>query len=433
MDLENLCKFISFRSVSCDDKFEKDLIECCKWLNDYLGSFCRLSKIYETENKPVIVAEVGNGEPVIIYGHYDVQPAEVSDGWNSDPFQAVVRNGRIYGRGAQDNKGQLWYSIQAVKELVNEGNLRKKVVFFIEGEEESGGHGSQNFIIRNYDKIFDNASCVFVTDSGTFSENVESITLGLRGSAGFDLIVKGPGYDLHSGVHGGLAPNPIFDSSYLLQSLSYDRYSQIEGFLDGLLEPTQNELELASKFPLSATEYSNLIGLDKQLRNLSCNFAALGLYPRIECTGISGGYAGKGFKNIIPSRVIIKISLRTAYDQNSEHALNSVINHLLKQRILCSAVVENIYVSSNPIKVPLTHPKVQQLMWTIENTLGNPVVPQWCGATVPIAELFFKRGIIPIIFGFGLEEDQIHGPNESFKLAQFEKGFKVMKRILNTP
>ncbi len=429
MDLDNLAKFISFKSISTDSRYDDELKECCKWLANYLSTFCDQVKIFDTAGKPVILAFCGDGSPVIQYGHYDVQPASLSDGWNTDPFCLVEKNGRIYARGAQDNKGQLWYAIQAVKTLKSRGLLKGKVIFFIEGEEESGGHGSHEFLKKNGKDLFKDAKVAYITDSGGLTENIESVTVGVRGIGTIELILKGAGYDLHSGVHGGLAPNPIFCGAKLLSNLSPENYSKITGFLDEYKAPTEEELKIASNFNLSGKAYSDLLKLQKPINSLQVPFLAIGLIPRIECIGFHGGYSGDGIKNIIPSSCRIKLSVRTAFDQKTENALSAIVNYI-KQLDLESAV-EVVFAEShgNPVKIQLENEDLKNLIRIIEEVTGHTVLPQWCGASIPIVEVFSSLNLTPLMFGFGLEEDQIHGPNESFSLSQFEKGFRVMLKI----
>ncbi|MCS6962075.1 MAG: M20/M25/M40 family metallo-hydrolase [Deltaproteobacteria bacterium] len=430
LDIENFSKFISFKSISTDQSYENDLRQCCTWLTDYLASFCDSARAIETANKPVIVAQVGAGEPIIVYGHYDVQPAKFGEGWTIEPFVLQEIGDRLYGRGAQDNKGQLWYSIQAVKHLKKNNLLGRKVFFFIEGEEESGGDGSQNFLKSVGRSFFENAEVVLMPDAGTVSEDLECITLGVRGIASFTLRVLGPSYDLHSGIHGGLAPNPIHEAAQIVYLLTSQNGKNIPGFLDKVQEPTSRELELVKEFVMNASLYSRLIGLSKELKNIPCSPLALGLFHGIEVCGIQGGYHGPGIKNIIPHSAVVKVSMRTVANQKSDEVLDVVIRYIQNLDLKCALEFEDVKAHANPVKVNLDHPEVQKLARVLEHSTKNRVIFQWSGASIPIAEIFSSIGITPLIFGFGLEEDQIHGPDESFKKSQMEKGFQVMINLL---
>jgi len=434
LDLANFKKFVSFKSISTDSSFDSELRECCNWLSNYLRSFCDEVWIFETRNKPVVIAScIGRSEdrdPLAIYGHYDVQPARMEEGWISDPFELTERDGRLYARGAQDNKGQLWYSLQAVKRLKGCGQLNRKVFFIIEGEEESGGQGSQGFIKERGKQILEGVSCVLVVDSGSVSESLESITLGVRGVAWLEFIVEGPGSDLHSGVHGGLAPNPISEVSRLLTLMFSDGFHRIPGFFEGCQgEPNIDYKNLVSLVELNDESYARLIGAQKA--TLMCHPFLLAFYPWMDAVGVYGGYSGMGIKNVIPSYCGVKLSIRTALGQSSAKVLESVRNFVqqhIDPHFRLKIIDEG--VGGNPVLVPYEDPRVQKIMQIIKTATGNPVVPQWMGASIPIVEVFNDICLLPIMMGFGLEGDNIHGPNESFKISQMEKGFRVLQEII---
>lgn len=431
MDLESLSQFISIKSISTDAKYKEDVHKCAEWLKGYLERFCTEVMVISTQGNPIIVAKVGSGEPIVCYGHYDVQPAEKTDGWISDPFTLVRKDRRIFGRGAQDNKGQLWYVIQAVKSLVENGELKHRVIFLIEGEEESGGHSLEQLLLNEGAEIVERSTCALITDSGSVSENVECITLGLRGVFQLTLTISGPGYDLHSGEHGGLAPNPLFDVAKVLEALEPRHYENIPGFLSGWVAPKEEELKLADSFNITESDYSSLIKLKKPIQRLNHSPMVIGLYPRIEVCGLSGGYTGAGYKNIIPSQAKLKIVVRTAYNQDSSRSAKALVEYLQRLPIECSLTIDDVRVAGNPVKVDESNPMVRKIIDTIKTITNNPVVGRYSGGSIPIAEAFYKIGVQPIIFGFGLEEDQIHGPNESFSLDQFEKGFNVIRALLS--
>ena len=434
LDLANFKKFVSFKSISTDSSFDSELRECCNWLSNYLRSFCDEVWIFETRNKPVVIAScIGRSEdrnPLAIYGHYDVQPARMEEGWISDPFELTERDGRLYARGAQDNKGQLWYSLQAVKRLKECGQLNRKVFFIIEGEEESGGQGSQAFIKERGKEILEGVSCVLVVDSGSVSESLESITLGVRGVAWLEFIVEGPGSDLHSGVHGGLAPNPISEVSRLLTLMFSDGFHRIHGFFEGCQgEPSSDYKNLVSLVELNDESYARLIGAQKA--TLMCHPFLLAFYPWMDAVGVYGGYSGTGIKNVIPSYCGVKLSIRTALGQSSAKVLESVRNFVqqhIDPHFRLKIIDEG--VGGNPVLVPYEDPRVQKIMQILKNATGNPIVPQWMGASIPIVEVFNDICLLPIMMGFGLEGDNIHGPNESFKISQMEKGFRVLQEII---
>lgn len=311
--------------------------------------------------------------------------------------------------------------------------LSRRVIFFVEGEEESAGVGSRRLLQHEGERILEDSKVVLIPDGGTLSEGLECITVGLRGSASFTVSIKGCEGDLHSGIFGGLVPNPVFDAAKIVCALDSKLYDKIPGFLDGFESPSSDELSECQISP----DLVNNLNFNSKFKNyhhlqLERNILTLGLFPRIEVCGVGGGYFGEGFKNIIPSSVKLKVSLRLAYNQNSRSALESVTSYISNLPLECDIEFESKSVGSNPIKISIHNPQVQWLKTAITTVTGNPVAFQWWGASIPIVEDFCKLGLTPLIFGFGLPEDNIHGPNESFSFSQWRKGHDVVQFMLSS-
>lgn len=422
--MEGLAEFISFKSISAESKYQSECVSCAQWLAEYLKSFGASVELIEAP-KPIILGKIGKGEKrTLVYGHYDVQPVEPLSLWNTDPFNLTEKDGRVYGRGAQDNKGQLWYVIQAVKAKANE--LKEEVIFLIEGEEECGSKSLSNLLPSLRDKI--RADTLLVCDTGTLDERVGAITMGLRGIAHLEIQIKGPSKDLHSGVHGGVAPNPAAALVKLLDSL-HDENGRISipGFYDSVIEPTKQEIELAEKFEIPEAMYKSLTGVLPFGGERGKSIALRrGFLPTIEINGLKSGHLDEGSKTIIPSLANAKLSIRLAYDQDPKDTLDLVIGYLKLQTPLGLefSVVESC-AAGRALRAPIESDAVKRATNSLKETTGVDPLFIWEGASIPVlVSLTEISGAVPVLVGFGLEEDSIHAPNESFKISQWEKGYR---------
>lgn len=424
--VEGLSEFISFKSISADSKYENDCIACAKWLSEYLKSFgVKTELIYTPKGKPIVYGRIGSGVTrTLIYGHYDVQPPEPLDLWNSDPFKLTKKDGRVYARGAQDNKGQLWYLIQAVKSKAQA--LKEEIIFLIEGEEETGSGGLSEILPSIKDKI--KADTLLVCDTGTLDERVGALTMGLRGIAHLEVQLIGPSKDLHSGVHGGVAPNPALALVRMLSSL-HDEAGRISipNFYDALVEPSKEEIELAEKFPITESMYKSLTGVMPFGGEKGKSIALRrGFLPTIEINGLRSGHIEEGSKTIIPSIANAKLSIRLGFDQDPNEILELVTNYLKLQTPLgLTFKVIDSCAAGRALRVPINSTALNRARNALIKTTGADPLYIWEGASIPVlVSLAEISGSVPVLVGFGLEEDCIHAPNESFKISQWEKGYK---------
>jgi len=436
--LEELTRFLSFKSIATDPAFKKDTLECAEWLRAHLESLGMSAVMLETPTKPVVFAECEPDRPgptVTFYGHYDVQPVDPLELWTTPPFEPQVRDGRIYARGAQDNKGQLFYVVKAVQLLKQKKSLGCRVKFVIEGEEECGSGGIAKAMSGWKDRL--QSDVLLVCDTGTRAEDICSITMGLRGIVGLGVRLSGPRTDLHSGVHGGVAPNPAQQMIALLAKLHHANGSiAVPEFYDQMLEPTPQERDLADQVKITPEMYKQLSGVSPTGGEEERSFAdRRGFRPTLEINGIHSGYGGAGTKTIIPAEAIAKISCRIVPGQEPAAILNLVAEFLKEH------APENLdfeILDKEPggpaVRVSVDSPCIARAREVLSELSPNPVELMWEGASIPIvSSLAHLAGAEPLLVGFGLEEDNIHAPNESFSLGQFEKGVMFAGMYLASP
>jgi len=428
-------KFLSFRSISSSREHDDDSKACAAWLKGFLEKIGFSAQLIDTPTLPLVFAEFDSKKPgktVLYYGHYDVQPTDPFELWKTDPFEATEHDERIYARGAQDNKGQTMYVLQAMRSLIEEGKITGKIKILIEGEEESGSKS----LIPTLPKIKDllKADCLLVCDTGTLDESKGALTLGLRGIAHLEVSLTGPSKDLHSGVHGGVSPNPAIGISHLIASL-HDENGKVAVpfFYDGVSEPNPVDLNKANLFPLTETIYQHMTGVlptgGEKNRGL---IERRGFRPTVEVNGITSGHQGEGSKTIIPSKASVKLSMRLVHGQDPATILHLVIDHLRMKTPfgLKFEVIEQM-ASGKALLVSAENEWAKKAEAALTKVTESAPIYIWEGASIPIlTSLAEASGSTPVLVGFGLEEDNIHAPNESFKISQYRKGFFFVREFL---
>lgn len=419
---------LRIESISTDPKFEDKCRQAAAWLLSHLASIGMSAQLIETTGKPVVFAEKFVSkelQTLLFYGHYDVQPVDPSSLWTSEPFVPREYGGRLYARGAQDNKGQLFYFLKALESVSREGELGYNVKVIIEGEEECGSGGITGKLPELRDRL--SSDLLLVCDTGTPDPRVGCITMGLRGIIHLEARLHGPSKDLHSGVHGGLIKNPAAELARIVTSL-HDEQGRIAvpNFYDDVVELGPDDRRLANAFGFTDEWYKGQVGVlptggEKGVPPMERR----GLRPTIEVNGIYGGYLGDGSKTIIPSHATVKISSRIVAKQDPKRVLESIIGFLHEQTppemrleiMHAAAAGEALLVSSKA-------PVIQKARDILKEVTGGDPLLLWEGASIPlIPALIEASGSSPLLVGFGLEDDNIHAPNESFSLEQFRKGF----------
>lgn len=419
---------LRFPTVSIDPDRTADCADCAKWLAAKLTTMGFAARLAETVSHPVVLAE-RRGRPgaptVLFYGHYDVQPVDPLDLWTTPPFEPTLRQGRLYARGAQDNKGQMFAVLQAIETLVAANQLEAGIKILLEGDEETGAMPILPVLARERAAL--KADIVLVADTGTISSGAPTLTMGLRGIVHLTALLSGPNRDLHSGVHGGRVPNPADAMARLLASL-HDAAGRVAvpGFYDGVALPTPEERALANATPLDPVWFEGATGVPPVGGEQDYTpIERTAFRPAIDVNGMHSGYGGSGSKTIIPAVAQAKISARLVPGQEPDRILDGIAAHLgrLVPRGLKLAITER-GIGGPAMRVDVNSPALRLARAALTELSDQPVAFLWEGASVPIlSHLPAAVGGAPILVGFGGEADCIHAPNESFSIEQFRRDY----------
>jgi acetylornithine deacetylase/succinyl-diaminopimelate desuccinylase-like protein len=434
--MQDFYQFLSFPSISSEAEYKQDMQACVTWLADYLNKMGFQTELWETTGHPTLFAsymQAGADKPtLLIYNHYDVQPVDPLEEWHSSPFQPVERGGMVYARGAQDNKGQCFYVIQALKLfLESQGALPINVKLCIEGEEEIGSAGLGRLLPHKIEAL--QADYVAIVDLGLRDAQVPAITLGIRGIVTMDVEVKCSHHDLHSGTHGGIVFNPIHALIDLLGSLRNEQGAiTVPGFYDNVMEMPLNERSQVS-FQFNTADYQKMtgaypVGGEKSYSALERAW----IRPTLEINGISGGYTGKGFKTVIPAKAVAKLSCRLVPHQDP-HQIGELVANYLRQNAPAGVqvTVHTHEGGGKAVRTKASAKVVKAFANAFEDVFNVPCEFIFEGASIPIVtELTEACGGDTVLIGLGLSSDLIHAPNEHFGIDRLEKGILVIARAL---
>lgn len=435
--LEEFKAFLKFPSISSEPEFKQSILDCADWLSDYIGQIGFFVEQWPTSGHPIIFAsnlEAGPTKPtLLIYNHYDVQPADPLELWNFPPFDPVLHDGQIYARGAQDNKGQCFYVLQAIKLLKElHGTLPINIKLCIEGEEEIGSAGLAEILARKKDQL--KADFLAIVDLGLENPNIPAITLGIRGILTLDVEVQGSKTDLHSGSHGGIVPNPNHVLVKMLSNLRDEKGAvTISGFYDDVKTMTKEDLSRIS-FHFDAERYHEQTGAFPTGGEVEYStLERRTVRPTLEINGMCGGYTGKGFKTVIPAKAFAKISCRLVPDQDPEMIAKLISNYFEKNTPPGVQVKVRIHQGQGkPVRVSPNAHIVKAFSLAFEEVFSRPCEFILEGASIPIVpELSEACGGEAILLGLGLITDQIHAPNEHFGVDRLEKGMLVMAKAID--
>lgn len=449
--VEKLKEFIRHPSVSADPAFKAGMKGALDFTTGLLGSIGFKVEVVKTDLHPIILATRGDNPAwphVIIYGHYDVQPADPLNLWKSPAFEPEIRGNRLYGRGAADNKGPLMVHISAVARLLERRpDLPLRITFMIEGEEEMGSPSFPKFL-EAYSERLKEADLVFLSDTGLPTEDQVVITCGLRGLVLCDVVVTGSKSDLHSGLHGGVLRNPIQAISELCASLhTPDGRVAIDGFYDDVMPVEPWEREQIAKLGTDTEEYRKFLGIPAFNTPPGYTpFEATRVLPTLEFNGIGGGYQGEGTKTVIPSRAFVKISCRLVANQKPAK-IRELLYAAIRARMPKDVTFEIVdqHEGTPYVVVPPDRsntPKDQSPVLAnafraadkaIADIFGKPPLYLREGGSVPIiADIKRVTGLDSVMMGLFLPEDNLHAPNESFNLNVMEKGMRASERIIES-
>lgn len=430
--LDRLSSFLAIPSVSTDSDYKKDMERAADFIVTYLNEIgFDLAEKQATNNHSLVYAEYNGAGPeaptVLFYGHYDVQPTDPIEQWKSDPFKPEIREGRIYARGASDDKGQVFMHLAVFEAFMRtEGKLPLNVKVCIEGEEEIGSENLYE-ILHAKKEQFSADFCV-ISDSGMVAKNQPTILYGLKGFTGLEITVTGPDHDLHSGMYGGAIRNPIMALTHILASMKNDdEVVTVEGFYDDVEPLTEEERKMMAKVP--SEDFAKVCGVETTAseKGYTAVEHTMGR-PTFEINGIYGGYQGEGTKTIIPSTATAKITCRLVPGQDPEKIQQLIENHINK--VTPSGVTVTVKMeklSAKAYKVEPDHPLIKKAAKAYTKAFGKETVYVRMGGSIPVVEWIQSIYHIPIVLlGFGTPEDRLHSPNESFPLDSFDKGMETL-------
>jgi acetylornithine deacetylase/succinyl-diaminopimelate desuccinylase-like protein len=426
--IEELKNFLRIKSISTDESHKNDMYKGAEFVFKKLkDAGMNKVRIIKTNGHPLVYAEwlkAPDKPTVLIYGHYDVQPVDPVELWNSPPFEPTVRNGKIYARGATDDKGQMYTHVKSVEAYLNtNGKLPVNVKFIIEGEEEIGSNSLKEFVNKNSKLL--KCDTVLISDTALYAPGVPTITLGLRGIAYMEIEVTGPNRDLHSGTFGGAVANPINILAEIITKMM-DRNGRISipGFYDDVIKLTKKERERFKVLKFSEKNYAKEINV-KELKGEKgySTVERMWARPTLDCNGIIGGFTEAGAKTVLPSKVMAKISMRLVPNQDPIKIAKLFTNYV-KQIAPKSVKVEIRYIhGGSPIVTPMNDKATIAASKAMARAFGKKTVYMREGGSIPIVTVFAKQlNAVPVLMGFGLNTENLHSPNEHFDLNHFHLG-----------
>jgi len=434
--LEELKEFLSIPSVSTLPEHKPDIERACGFVAERLreAGIERVERI-QTDGNPLVYGEwmKAPGKPTVLcYGHYDVQPPDPLDEWVTPPFEPSVRDGNIYARGAADDKGQMYIHVKAAEALLQTtGKLPVNVKFLIEGEEEVGGTAVDRYVAENPEKLRSDAA--LISDTEMFAPGLPTLCIGLRGMVYAEIVATGAAQDLHSGLFGGAAPNPLIGLAQIISELLTPAYRvQIPGFYDDVEEPSDEEIESWVQLPFDEGEFLREKVGARALTG-EAGFAVLERLwsrPTLEVHGIVGGFMGEGAKTVIPAKASAKVSMRLVPRQDPEKILQA-----FRETVQCLTprglrVEVKTHSTAEPVLMSATDPAIEAGARALAETFGKPTVTVRGGGSIPIvARIRESLGIPVVLMGFGLPDDRLHSPNEKFHLPNFFAGIRAVARF----
>ncbi|XWW47523.1 dipeptidase [Fibrella sp. USSR17] len=429
--LDELFDLIRIPSVSADSKFKDDVRRAAEFVRDRLSDAgLDNAELIDTAGHPIVFAQkiIDPSKPtVLVYGHYDVQPADPYELWDTPPFEPTIRNERIYARGACDDKGQFYMHIKALEAMLATGSLPCNVKVMIEGEEEVGSDHLGDFVTANRQKLA--ADVILISDTSIISNDVPSVESGLRGLSYVEVEVTGPNRDLHSGVYGGGVDNPINVLCQMIASLKdADGRITIPGFYDPVVDLTDAERAELAKAPFDLDEYKRDLGIGDVFgeAGFSTN-ERTSIRPTLDVNGIWGGYTGEGAKTVLPSKASAKISMRLVPNQTPDEITALFAAHFESIAPASVTVKVKPHHGGFPYVTPTDSIEFEAASRAFEEAWGKKPIPTRGGGSIPIVALFEKElGIKSILMGFGLDADALHSPNESYGLFNFYKGIETI-------
>jgi len=432
--LDRLCTLLRFPSISSQSNHDVDCLSCAEYILDHLRRLGFSARLEPWKRHPMIIARSSgdiapaDAPTLLVYAHYDVQPPDPVELWTNPPFEPTIRDGAVYARGAADDKGLLLTTVHAAEAFIRTiGKLPLNILFFFEGDEETGSPDLEEFISRFADDL--RADFALVVDLGFFAPDVPSVIIGLRGLIYLEMKIDGPAHDLHSGEHGGAVVNPINALAKIIAQM-HDEQGRVTlpGFYDDVAEPSQQELTDWQRLPFSEEEYAKKVGVEpvggEKDRTL---LERIWSRPTLDCNGIIGGYYGPGAKTVLPAWASTKISMRLVPNQLPEkviEAFNQFVASHCPEGVKASV---NVISQSRPLLISPDSAAVDVVRRSLQEAFSAQPVLTRAGGSVPVAEMIQRiLKIEPVVTGFMLPDNNIHAPDEHFQLEQYYKGTVAM-------
>jgi acetylornithine deacetylase/succinyl-diaminopimelate desuccinylase-like protein len=435
--LNELLDLLKVPSISADPNYAGDVNKTAEIIADRLNEAgAENVEVCKTVGYPIVYADkiIDSALPtVLVYGHYDVQPADPIELWDSPAFEPVVKEtelhpqGAIFARGACDDKGQMYMHVKAFEAMMKADELPCNVKFMIEGEEEVGSANLGTFVKNNKEKLA--ADVILVSDTGMLANDVPSITTGLRGLSYVEVEVTGPNRDLHSGLYGGCVANPLNILAKMVASLhDENNHITIPGFYDKVVELTAEEREEMARAPFSKEAYCKSIDIaDVYGEDGYTTMERGSIRPTLDVNGMWGGYIGEGAKTVIPSKAYAKISMRLVPDQDPDEITKLFMDHFNSIAPKGTKVKVTPHHGGEPAVTPIDSDGYRAASLAYEKTFGKKPIPVRSGGSIPIVAMFEKElGLKTILMGFGLDSDAIHSPNEHYGLFNYYKGIETI-------
>lgn len=429
--IDELCGLLRIPSISAESDRSDDMLRAARYIADaLLSAGADRTEVMPTDGNPIVYGEKivdPAARTVLVYGHYDVMPVDPLDEWHTDPFEPVIRDGRIWVRGADDDKGQLYMHVKALETMIAAGELRCNVKFMIEGEEEIGSGALSRWCGEHRELL--KADVILVSDTSMLSWKTPSITCGLRGLCYVEVTVSGPDRDLHSGLYGGAVANPANVLAKMIAALTDEQGRvTIPHFYDGVRELTPAEREEFGNAPFCRPAFERSVGIPTIHGEQGyTTMERIGVRPTLDVNGIWGGYVGEGSKTIIPSKAQAKISMRLVPGQDYRRIGELFADYFRSLAPRGVRVGVKLLHGGDPYVCPTDLPAYEAAARAVERTFGLRPLPYYSGGSIPIITTFEKElGIKSVLMGFGLDADAIHSPNESYALENFFRGIETI-------
>jgi len=429
--LNEMLDLLRIPSVSAKSEHKADMQKCAEAVRkSLLDSGCDKAEVMLTDGHPVVYGEkiTDPSKPtVLIYGHYDVQPAEPLELWHSDPFNPVVKDGKVYARGSADDKGQFYMHIKALEVMSKTNTMVTNIKFLIEGEEEVGSPSLGKFVAANKELL--KSDVILISDSAMLSFENPSLDTGVRGLSYIQVEVTGPNRDLHSGTYGGAVANPITILAKMIASChDENNHVTIPGFYDDVVIASKEERTLLNKAPFDEAEYKDDLGVKELWGEKGyTTYERTGIRPTLEVNGIWGGYQGEGAKTVLPSKAHAKISARLVPNQSSDKITEILLNYFMSIAPPFVEVKAELHHGGEPYVTPIDSKGYKAASRAVETTFGKAPIPIRGGGSIPICSILeHELGVKIVFMGFGLDSDNLHSPNEKYNIENYNKGIETI-------